>query len=277
MFRVRSGLMKKIIWYSLIVISAGGIISLSIGFMKAMKVTYHANIAVDENRVNTGAASTTTPARDKNANSIKITIMGDSIAKGTGDETGKGLAGNIRYYFGNLTSNAISVEDIGIDGLRSGGLLEQLRSGKPAPLISDSDYIVISIGGNDAREILRAKGISRDEEFNDILDSYAANLKESLKIIRKDNISCIVVLLEIYNPYQNKDPEDNSLLNEWNYKTEQLLENDRRAIGIPTDELFKFNIERFIAPDGLHPNSAGYRAISQIISKALESFLVKDK
>ena len=269
--------MKKIIWYSLIVISAGGIISLSIGFMKAMKVTYHANIAVDENRVNTGAASTTTPARDKNANSIKITIMGDSIAKGTGDETGKGLAGNIRYYFGNLTSNAISIEDIGIDGLRSEGLLEQLRSGKPARLISDSDYIVISIGGNDAREILRAKGISRDEEFNDILDSYSANLKESLKIIRKDNLSCIIVLLEIYNPYQNKDPEDNSLLNEWNYKTEQLLENDRRAVGVPTDALFKFNIKRFIAPDGLHPNSDGYRAISQMISKALESFLLKDK
>ncbi len=269
--------MKKIIWYSLIVISAGGIISFSIGFIKAMKVTYHANIAADENRVNTGAASTLAPGRDKDANTIKITIMGDSIAKGTGDETGKGLAGNIRYYFGNLTSKDISVEDIGINGLRSEGLLDQLRSGKPAPLISDSDYIVISIGGNDAREILRAKGISRDEEFNDILDRYAANLKECLKIIRKDNRSCIIVLLEIYNPYQDEDPEVNGLLNEWNYKTEQLLENDRRAVGVPTDMLFKFNIKRFIAPDGLHPNSDGYRAISQIISRALESFLVRDK
>ena len=269
--------MKRIIWYSLIVISAGGIILLSAGFIKAMKVTYHANTAADENRVNTGDASTPAPAGYKNADSIKITIMGDSIAKGTGDGTGKGLAGYIRYYFGNLTSNAISIEDIGINGLRSAGLLDQLRSGRPAPLISDSDYIVISIGGNDAREILRAKGIYRDEEFNDILDSYAANLKECLKIIRKDNLSCIIVLLEIYNPYQDEDPEDNGLLDAWNYRTEQLLENDRRAIGVPTDVLFKFNIKRFIAPDGLHPNSAGYRAISQMISKALESFLVKDK
>jgi lysophospholipase L1-like esterase len=243
-----------------------------------MQVTYHAEIASDKKKVNASkVAAEPSASEHKNANSIKITIMGDSIAKGTGDETGKGLAGYIPYYFRNLTSKDISVEDIGINGLHSSGFLKQLQSGKPDALISDSDYIVISIGGNDAREILAAKGISREDEFDDILDTYLANLKESLKIIRRDNPSCIIVILEIYNPYQNEDPEDNNLLNNWNFKTEQLLENDRKAIGIPTNVLFKFNIGRFIAADGLHPNSAGYRAISEMISKSVESFLVKEK
>ncbi|MFC1533528.1 GDSL-type esterase/lipase family protein [Thermodesulfobacteriota bacterium] len=278
MFREKLVLIKKIIWHFLIVISAFGIIALSFGFIKSMKVTYHAKIASDENKVNASrAAAEPSASEHKNANLIKITIMGDSIAKGMGDETGKGPAGYIPYYFRNLTSKDISGEDIGINGLHSAGFLKQLQSEKPAALITDSDYIVISIGGNDAREILSARGISREDEFNDILDTYLTNLKESLKIIRRDNPSCIIVLLEPYNPYQNEDPEDNYLLNNWNFKTEQILENDRKAIGIPTDVLFRFNIGRFIAADGLHPNSAGYRAISEMISKSVESFLVKEK
>ena len=278
MFKEKVISIKKIVWYSLIVISAFGIIALSFGFIKAMKVTYSANIASDENKVNANRSAAEPSIPDqKNANSIRITIMGDSIAKGTGDETGRGLAEYIPYYFRNLTSKDISLENIGINGLDSAGFLKQLQSGKPAALISDSNYIMISIGGNDAREILSARGISKEAEFNDILDTYLANLKESLKIIRRDNPSCIIVLLELYNPYQNKDPEDNYLLNNWNFQTKQILENDRKAIGIPADALFRFNIGRFIAADGLHPNSEGYRRISEMISKSVESFLVKEK
>jgi lysophospholipase L1-like esterase len=243
-----------------------------------MLVTRHARIASEEIKIN-GSRYSAVPsvAGHKNSKSIKITIMGDSIARGTGDETGKGLAGYIPYYFRNLTSKDISIEDIGINGLHSAGFLEQLQSGKPDSLITDSDYIVISIGGNDAREILGSRGISREDEFMDIMDAYLANLKESLKIIRKDNPFCVIVILEIYNPYQDEDPGDNSLVNNWNFKTEQLLENDRKAIGIPTNALFKFNTGRFIAADGLHPNSGGYRAISEMISRSVESFLVKEK
>jgi lysophospholipase L1-like esterase len=35
----------------------------------------------------------------------------------------------------------------------------------------------------------------------------------------------------------------------------------------------KFNIKKYIAPDGLHPNSAGYQAISSRITEALEGIL----
>lgn len=279
MFREKLILIKKATWYSIVAISASGIIVLSSGFIKAMKVTYNAKIALDEKKVNISKITTSPSIPNyKNANSIKVTIMGDSIANGTGDEKGKGLSGYIPFYFRNQTSKDISIENTGINGLRSGGLLEQLQSGKLDTLITDSDYIVISIGGNDARGILSVKGISKEDEFNNILDRYLLNLKESLKIIRKNNPSCIIVLIELYNPYQNEDQDDNSLLlNNWNFKTEQLLENDGKAISIPTYALFKFNIERFIAADGLHPNSAGYRMISDMISKSVESLLVKDK
>ena len=164
-------MIKRIIWYSIVVLSASTFIVLSSGFIKAMKVTYNAKIALNEKDENASKISSKSsiPNR-KNANSINITIMGDSIAKGAGDEKGKGLSGYIPFYFRNQTSKEIFIENVGIEGLRSEGLLEQLQSGKLNKLIAGSDYIVISIGGNDAREILSFKGISKEDEFNNILD-----------------------------------------------------------------------------------------------------------
>lgn len=80
-----------------------------------------------------------------------VAILGDSIAKGTGGEKGKGLTGYIPNYFKNQTSKDIIVNNAGIPGLHVSGLLDQLQSGKLDTLTADSDYIVISIGENDVR------------------------------------------------------------------------------------------------------------------------------
>lgn len=278
MFKGKQVLKKKIIWYSIFVISALSIILLAFGFISAIMVTHNANTSLGEKTDGTGKTTAITSSRTlKNEDLINIIIMGDSIARGTGDETGKGLSGYIPFYFRNLTSKEIAIENIGINGLDSEGLLKQLQSGRTDKLIQVSDFIVISIGGNDAREILSVKDTSREDEFNNILDRYILNLKESIKIIRTINSSCIIIAIEIYNPYQSENPYDGGMLvNNWNFKTKRLIGNDLRAVSIPTFSMFKFNTGRFLAPDGLHPNSAGYRMISDLISKSVESYLVKE-
>jgi len=65
--------------------------------------------------------------------------------------------------------------------------------------------------------------------------------------------------------------EDTKLINTWNYDTQQLVDSDAKAVFIPTFDIFKLNLNRFIASDGLHPNSLGYQAISNRITKSIEN------
>ncbi|OLN29083.1 hypothetical protein [Desulfosporosinus metallidurans] len=52
-----------------------------------------------------------------------------------------------------------------------------------------------------------------------------------------------------------------------------LIEDDGKGIFIPTYDLLKFNLGRYLAKDGLHPNSAGYQAHSNRISKSVEAII----
>ncbi len=269
-------MIKKITWYSIAAVSAAMLILFTSGFYKAMKITYNAKIALNEKNVEEEKNRTAPSLNPRNKkNSVSITIIGDSIAKGTGDEKGKGLSGYIPDYFKNQTSKDIIVNNAGIPGLHVSGLLEQLQSGKLDMLTSDSDYIVISIGGNDARGISSVNDISKDDEFSSILNRYLSNLKESIKLIRKSNPECIIIFIGLYSPEPGNG--NSRFINEWNYKTESAVDGDINTVFLSTYGTFKLNSNRFIAPDKLHPNSAGYLAISSMISKSVESRLVKGK
>ena len=105
-------------------------------------------------------------------------------------------------------------------------------------------------------------------------DSYLANLTQTMKELRTTNPNSIIIFLGLYNPYEVLSSVENTrLLNTWNYNTQQLVEEDGKTIFIPTHDLLKFNIGRYIAKDGLHPNSAGYQALSNRISKSIEMLI----
>lgn len=196
------------------------------------------------------------------------------VAKGTGDEKSKGFSGYLPEYFKNNTSKEIIVDNAGIDGLESLGLLEQLQSQRLEKLIADSDILLVSIGGNDIRSILSMNDLAKEDQFKVRLDSYLGNLKQTMKVLRTTNPNSIVVFLGLYNPYEKASSvEDTRLLNTWNYNTQLLVEEDGKAIFIPTHDLLKFNLGKYIAQDGLHPNSAGYQALSNRISKSVETII----
>ena len=271
---------KRTTWYLILVIALTGLISLSIGFVKALQVTGGAgttaagNITKPENTVDkTVAAKTYAVAKDPN--SCKILIMGDSIALGTGDEKGKGFSTNLLDNLRPQTTKVLSVDNIAINGLQSDGLMEQLKEEKPKALLAGSDLVVISIGGNDLRELRRSQNSTTliQNGFKTIEDAYLKNLQEIFGTIRKYSPESYIVFVGLYNPYE-KDAtsiEDTKYMNTWNYDTQKLFEADDRAIFIPTYDIFKYNLSRFIAADGLHPNSLGYQEVAKRISKSVEN------
>ncbi len=265
-------MLKRITWFSLLIITAAGFVALSIGFFKAQQVTGGRTPTAGKT-IKTENIPTKTAAAAKESNAVRIVVMGDSVAKGTGDEKGKGFSGYLKDYLKNQTTKDISVENIGIDGLKTDGLLERLQDQKLHSLIAASDMVVISIGGNDLR-VLRSRGDSTKEAgFGNLEGIYLNNLKELLKGVRKSSTDTYIVFVGLYNPYLDAAAsyEDTQLVSTWNYDTQRLIEADPKAIFIPTYDIFKFSLNRFIASDGLHPNSLGYQAISNRIAKSVEN------
>lgn len=261
-------------WYSILTIACAGLVVLSIGFYQAIMVTTVVNPQPSAKAAIAQTGGASTKQSSKKANAFQILILGDSIAKGTGDEKNKGFSGYLPESFKNDTSKEIRVDNAGIDGLESTGLLEQLQNKRLDKTCAESDLILVSIGGNDLRSILSLNDLAKEDAFKVRLDSYLDNLKQTLKVLRTANPNSMVVFLGLYNPYEKvTSSEDIRLLNEWNYNTQQLVEEDGKAIFIPTYDLMKFNLGRYLAKDGLHPNSAGYQALSNRISKSVETII----
>ncbi|HZK53430.1 MAG TPA: GDSL-type esterase/lipase family protein [Desulfosporosinus sp.] len=267
-------MLKKSMWYTILTIASVGFIVLAIGFYQAIMVTTAVNPQPNPTAEVPQTIPDSTQLPSKNSNLFKVLILGDSVAKGTGDEKGKGFASYLPDYFKNSTSKDIVVENAGIDGLESTGLLEQLQSQNLDKPLADSDFILVSIGGNDVRSILSLNNLAKEDQFKVRQDSYLANLEQSIKAIRKASPNSFVIFIGLYNPYEKvNDVEDIRLLNAWNYDTQQLIEQAGQGIFIPTSDLLKFNLGRYISKDGLHPNSAGYQAISNRISKSVETII----
>lgn len=267
-------MLKKSMWYSILTISSVGFIVLAMGFYQAIIVSTGGNpqpVAEVEIPVTAGD---TTKQSSKNAHSFQLLILGDSIAKGTGDEKSKGFSGYLPEYFKSNTAKEILVNNAGIDGLDSLGLLEQLQSKRLDKTIAESDFILVSIGGNDLRSILSLNDLAKEDQFKVRQARYLGNLEQTIKLLSNTNPKSIVIFLGLYNPYEKATrPEDTRLLNTWNYNTQQLVGEHGKGIFIPTYDLLKLNLGRYIAKDGLHPNSTGYQALSNRISKSVETII----
>ena len=130
----------------------------------------------------------------------KITIFGDSISTGYGlegyDHDSPQHGYNEKNYlvmnYGKILKEKYSLSEyynLASDGLTSAELLEMLKTGEYDDKLKNSDYIIISIGGNDVlqffyRAIGEATGLGDDYTFNDIKN---INLKD--KAVYKNIIS----------------------------------------------------------------------------------------
>jgi len=263
-------MLKRILWFSLLLLSLIGIISLSVGFYQALTVAA-GPAARTETLVPPESRGETTEPATKQRNALNLVLMGDSIARGAGDETGKGFSTYLPEYLKNQTSEEIVVHNAGIDGLQSDGLLEILKGGTLKPAIVDADLLLLSIGGNDLRRIRRLSDAAKEDAFQATFARYVTTLTSIMKTIRRDNTDALIIFIGLYNPIpQSSSREDGRLLIAWDEGTQKVIEEDAMAIFIPTYDLFKLQTAKYIAPDALHPNAAGYQAIANRIAKSIE-------
>lgn len=200
----------------------------------------------------------------KLSDELKIVALGDSLTRGTGDIEGKGYAG----YVSDLLKQAgteVSLINLGIKGLTSSQLADQMKQKEIERQIGQADVIMMTIGGNDL--FLGGQTLSDLSEagIKGLEDEFLMNIKTIMTNIRAVNTEATVYLLGLYNPFSELQNGElmSSIVRDWNYKTVETLARDSKTVFVPTYDLFQLNTTGYLFTDHFHPNEKGYRLMAE--------------
>lgn len=194
-------------------------------------------------------------------------ILGDSLAHGAGDEAGLGIAGRLVE---DLRARHIATKDavnLAVDGARTPDLLDFLRKRNVRVLLSQSNVIIVSIGGNDLWGNNWRNTPPRDPEA--VMDGVLDNVTQVIRQVRGANARARIFIIGLYNPFagtpfgQRLSP----MINDWNAKLIQRFAADPNLVVVQTADLFRWHDR--LSMDRFHPGNEGYALIARRIADAL--------
>jgi lysophospholipase L1-like esterase len=188
---------------------------------------------------------------------LRVAILGDSVAHGAGDESGRGIAGHLDA----LLRGPHVVQNLGIDGARTWQVLRLLRSGAARASLAACDAVVVSIGGNDLFGDAAARFttlLAPSPAMDRTISRVAAIVRE----IHRVTPAARIVLLGLYDPYRTAFLDEQAA--HWDAR---LIERFARDRGV--DVVRIADVVRLSPVDHFHPGAAGYAAIAARIAPAL--------
>jgi lysophospholipase L1-like esterase len=195
-------------------------------------------------------------------------ILGDSLGRGTGDETGLGIGGRLVDELRKRNVPAKNIVNIAVNGARTRDLIEQLDSHNVQTLIAQSNVIIVSIGGNDLwsdNNWRNAPPRNPEAVMKDVLD----RVEESVTILRRANPTARIFVIGLYNPFIST-PFGKLLtpfVNRWNVLLAERFSNDPNLVIVQTSDIFAYRDR--LSFDRFHPNDEGYSLIARRIADAI--------
>ena len=207
----------------------------------------------------------------KNTKGLTIVALGDSLTRGTGDETGKGYVGILMDEIKEKTKRPVQLTNLGINGQRSDQLRKQVQEKEVGRQIEKADLVLVTIGGND---LFRGGQGLMDYGTGDIATiekKYLENLKAIFEQIRRNNPNDNVFFIGLYNPFIDLDQgkEMSKVVRHWNYDSAEISAAFPKIIFVPTFDLFELKVNDYLYSDKFHPNSKGYRLIAERVASLL--------
>ncbi|HEX7153821.1 MAG TPA: GDSL-type esterase/lipase family protein [Thermoanaerobaculia bacterium] len=209
------------------------------------------------------SAATATPSRV-----VAPIVLGDSLARGAGDEAGLGIPGRLDNELRRRNIKANRTISLGINGARTPDLQRQIESANVRGLLRDANVIVVSIGGNDlwgGANWREAPPTDPDAAMTQVLDRIAAIVGE----IREVNPTARIFFIGLYNPFV-KTPNGAMLstyVAQWNARVLERFGRDGNFTLVQTSDLFSHKDR--LALDRFHPGGEGYELIARRIADGL--------
>ena len=190
-------------------------------------------------------------------------IVGDSLARGAGDERGLGISGRLDAELKRRGVRARRTFNIGINGARTSDLLRQLDAANVQELLRQSNVIVISIGGNDlwgGADWRSAPPPDPEKAMNDVLDRIAAVVER----VRAANPDARIFFIGLYSPMGRVL---SPYVTRWNARMLERFGGDADFTLVQTADLFSHRDR--LSLDRFHPSGEGYELIARRIADAL--------
>lgn len=211
------------------------------------------------------------PATEEKKEGKVVVALGDSLTRGTGDASGKGYIGYLVDELEEKSKEKITLFNYGVKGYRSNQLLEQVKQDEIKRQIKNADYILITIGGNDLFQSGQTYMNLDPKQVLQLRQSYLKNLEAVLKELRTVNPEAMIFQVGLYNPFidLNDAQVTTKIVREWNFETSKLLDQDKKAILVPTFDLFQISVNDYLYTDKFHPNAEGYKLIAERIASLI--------
>ena len=194
-------------------------------------------------------------------------ILGDSVGRGTGDETGLGIGGRVVADLRARHVRANNIVNVAINGARTRDLLASLDSPSIKRLLAESNVVIISIGGNDLwGDNFRAGPPTNPEH---LMDEVLGRLDQSVQVVRAASPKARVFVIALYNPFIGAPfgRQLNPFVSRWNAKLLERFANDPLVTVVQTSDIFAF--EDRLSPDRFHPSGEGYELIARRVAEAI--------
>ncbi|WP_312887201.1 GDSL-type esterase/lipase family protein [Paenibacillus rhizosphaerae] len=278
---------SKWIWRIIGILSIAATLLLIAGFAYAVQDINHPQ----GSKLNLSAPSAkpegTAPGNIEQKKELKAAVIGDSLAKGTGDSTGSGFARRSVTKLAEATGKKVTLlNNLGINGLTTSGLLPKLKEQGTRYVLGEADIILLSIGGNDlfqGADLLSGSqtgtavndGEAADLDPDELLEALPEakkQLQHILEQIRKINPGALIIYVGLYNPFE--DVQDlkvvgNQAVSEWNSAALTVINKYDNMTLVPTFDLFQHNLNKYLSTDHFHPNDQGYERIAERIVQGM--------
>lgn len=202
-----------------------------------------------------------------------LLVLGDSLARGTGDETGRGFA--LDVFDAMKKHGPTEIANLSVNGAESSELKDLVASANVRSIVASADVIVISIGGNDLSHAVprgpEPPSVRAVEDVTTARARYAGNLRTVVAALRQVNAAAPILLLGLYDPFGSTTSAATipsgaarlgaSVILRWNDVIAETALSSPRTWVVPSFDLFEERPDR-LSVDKFHPNRKGYAAIS---------------
>lgn len=202
------------------------------------------------------------------AGALRILVLGDSLARGTGDETGKGFAVGVLEAF--RKTGPAELTNIAVNGMESPEVRTLVETPNVRALAAGASLILVSAGGNDLTHGV-TRGTDSPAAIADSVSAargrYVESLRGILETLREANPTAPIGVLGLYDPFGGEAGPGRlgaSVILQWNTLAQETALSFPNVFVIPTFDLFQSRPDR-LAADRYHPNRAGYAEIAHRI------------
>ena len=208
------------------------------------------------------------PAVDSKPASIRVVTLGDSLAYGAGDETGKGLAGRLKVELKDRGVSDVTTVNLGVNGAQTSDLIARLKSERVRSAVGDADAIVLSIGAND---LFRTPSAREQTLHNPlaVADRILGRIETIVGEIRAINPAARILILGGYNPVPRHPlaPLINQYLAIWDGTLADRFSHDPRISVVKMSDIVV--PQKLSRLDSFHPGGAAYEEAARRIAGML--------